>query len=112
MREGAVRGADGLNLDREPVFAPVLGVVEHLGLVTLAEGGPAAHEGDGGGVGLGALEKVAGLAAHDLGKLVAGHPGEARVDPLDEAESVRDDHGVIGAGRDKRQLLRLGLGEL
>ena len=57
----------------------------------------------------GALEERPGGPAEHLGRLIAGDPGEAGVDPLDPAAGIGEDHRVVGPGGDQRELARLGL---
>ena len=93
--------AQGDDIQVDPVFGPVFFAVEDLAFARFAAAEGGAHRGDDGGVGAFVLQDFAGGAAEDLGGLVAGHAGEALVDPGDVASGVGENHGVGGAGGDE-----------
>ncbi len=100
---------DGLAVEQEPERSAVLAVVEDLELEGLFGGAGGLFGGEGGGSGLGAHEKIVGVAADGLGGGVAGEAGETFVDPGDAAGGVGDDDAVERVRGDEREAAGLGL---
>ena len=100
----AVGIVNRLHLDLDPEFPAVFRIIEKLGLETAAVSEIPADRGDRGAIGGRALQEFAGLATQRFGQRVSGDAREAAVDPFDAATSVSDDHGIVRAVRDHREI--------
>jgi hypothetical protein len=104
----AVVAQYGLRFNGEPVGAPILAVIEDLLAKTLAAAQPFADAPNDRGIRSRTLQELPWTASKYLAQFVTGDVRERRVDPLDVALGIGQDHRVVGSRRDQGQFARLG----